>query len=83
MHGQSTLYERRPRDPGELLFNEAGELTNFISDDRFQASADGTTMKLARWSTPIRGYRTYGAIRLSSGGEGRWHDAEGDILTST
>ncbi len=35
-------------------------------------------MKLVRWSTPIRGYRTYGAMRLSSGGVGRWHDAEGE-----
>lgn len=62
----------------ELSFNEAGELTNFVSDDRFQASPDGTTMRLVRWSTPIRGYRTYGAMRLPSGGEGRWHDAEGE-----
>jgi hypothetical protein len=62
----------------ELSFNEAGELTNFVSDDRFQVSADGTAMKLVRWSTPIRGYRTNGAMRLPSGGEGRWHDAEGE-----
>jgi hypothetical protein len=63
----------------ELSFNEAGELTNFVSDDRFQASADGTTMKMVRWSTPIRGYRTYGAMRLPSGGQGRWHDAGGEF----
>jgi hypothetical protein len=62
----------------ELSFNEAGELTNFVSDDRFQSSADGATMKLVRWSTPIRGHRTFGAMRLPSGGEGRWHDAEGE-----
>ena len=35
-------------------------------------------MKLVRWSTPIRGYRTYGAMRLPSGGEGRWHEADGE-----
>jgi hypothetical protein len=34
-------------------------------------------MRLVRWSTPIRGHRTYGAMRLQSGGEGRWHDAKG------
>ena len=62
----------------ELSFNEAGELTNFVSDDRFQASADGTTMRRVRWSTPVRGYRTYGAMRLPSGGEGRWLEAEGE-----
>ena len=62
----------------ELSFNEAGELMNFVSDDRFQTSADGTTMRLVRWSTPIREHRPYGAMRLPSGGEGRWHDAEGE-----
>ena len=62
----------------EVSFNDAGELTNFVSDDRYQASADGTTMRLVRWSTPIAGYRAYGAVRLPSGGEGRWHEPEGD-----
>ncbi len=59
-----------------LSFNDGGELTDFVSDDRYQTSSDGTMRRL-RWSTPIRGRRTYGAMRLPSGGEGRWHDAEG------
>ena len=62
----------------ELSFNEAGELADFVSDDRYQASADGTTLRLVRWSTPIRGYRTSGGLRLPAGGEGRWHDADGE-----
>jgi hypothetical protein len=62
----------------ELSFNDAGELTNFVSDDRYQASADGTTMRPLRWSTPIGGYRTYGAVRLPSSGEGRWYDPDGE-----
>jgi hypothetical protein len=57
-----------------LSFNEAGALTNFVSGDRFQASPDGKTMKQLRWSTPIHGYRAYGAVRLASSGEGRWHE---------
>jgi hypothetical protein len=61
-----------------LSFNDAGALTDFVSDDRFQASPDGRTLKPLRWSTPIRGYRPYGAVRLPSGGEGRWHDTEGE-----
>jgi hypothetical protein len=81
--GRRARPERALRTPvtlirAELSFNEAGKLTNFVSDDRFQASADGTTMRRVRWSTPIRGYRTAGAMRLPSGGEGRWHDAQGD-----
>jgi hypothetical protein len=62
----------------ELSFNEAGELTNFISDDRYQASSDGMTMRQLRWSTPIGGYRPYGAVRLPSRGEGRWHEPDGE-----
>jgi hypothetical protein len=62
----------------ELVFNEAGELANFRSDDRRQASADGTTMKPVRWSTPVGAYRAFGPFRLGGGGEARWHEAAGD-----
>ena len=54
----------------ELAFNDAAELTNFRSDDRYQLSADGRSAKRVRWSTPVHGYRTYGPVRLASGGEG-------------
>jgi hypothetical protein len=60
----------------ELSFNEAGELTNFVSDDRSQASIDGKTMRPLRWSTPISGYRMHGGVRLPAGGEGRWHEPD-------
>jgi hypothetical protein len=58
----------------ELSFNEAGELTNFWSDDRYQTSRDGKTVKQVRWSTPLGRYRAFGPVRLASGGEGRWHE---------
>lgn len=58
----------------ELSFNEAGELTNFWSDDRYQTSPDGKTVKKVRWSTPLGRYRSFGPVRLASGGEGRWHE---------
>jgi hypothetical protein len=61
----------------ELTFNDAGELADFVSEDRYQASPDGK-MKQLRWSTPLHGYRTYGSVRLPSGGEGRWHDSDGE-----
>ena len=62
----------------ELSFNERGELTNFVSDDRYQTTADGTSLRRLRWSTPVGGYRSYGAVRLASGGDGRWHEREGE-----
>ena len=64
----------------ELVFNEAGELTNFRSDDRYQTSPDGKSIKKVRWSTPLASYRTFGLVRLASGGEGRWHEPSGDYV---
>jgi len=61
-----------------LSFNDAGELTDFVSDDRLRASPDGRTMTAARWSTPLWDYRSFGAVRLASRGEGRWHDEGGE-----
>jgi hypothetical protein len=60
----------------DLSFNEAGELTNFSSDDRYQTSPDGKTVKQARWSTPLGRYRAFGPVRLASGGEARWHEPD-------
>ena len=62
---------------GELTFNAAGELTNFVSDDRFQASPDGAQMTRRRWSTPISAYRAFGPAHLMAEGEGRWHTDDG------
>ena len=62
----------------ELSFNEAGELTNFRSDDRYQTSPDGKSVKRVRWSTPLGHYRSFGDVRLTSGGEARWHEPEGE-----
>jgi hypothetical protein len=62
----------------EVLFNEEGELTNFWSDDRYQDSADGKNVRKVRWSTPLRPYRSFGSVRLASGGEARWHEPGGE-----
>jgi hypothetical protein len=62
----------------ELSFNAAGELVNFSSDDRYELLPDGKTVRKARWSTPLTGYRQFGSVRLPSGGEGRWHEPQGD-----
>jgi hypothetical protein len=62
----------------ELTFNEAGELTNFWSDDRYQTSPDGRSVKKVPWSTPLARYRSFGPVRLASGGEARWHEPGGD-----
>ena len=62
----------------ELDFNDAGELTNFRSDDRHKSSSDGRSMIPARWSTPVGGYRLFGPFRLASHGEARWGESGSD-----
>jgi hypothetical protein len=61
----------------ELVFNDRGELIDFVSDDRRQSSAQGTSMRAMRWSTPMTGYRPFGGHRLASSGKGLWHDPTG------
>jgi hypothetical protein len=61
----------------ELVFNEEGDLVDFRSDDRFQTSPDGKTVRKARWSTPLAAYRSFGPVRLASGGEAWWHEPGG------
>jgi hypothetical protein len=56
-----------------LTFNDAGELVDFVSDDRLAGSADGRSFTAMRWSTPLGGYRTFGAHTVSAQGAGRWH----------
>lgn len=60
----------------ELVFNEAGELIDFRSDDRYQTSPDGKSVKRVHWSTPLGSYRSFGNVSLASGGEARWHEAD-------
>jgi Family of unknown function (DUF6544) len=62
----------------DLSFDDAGMLTNFVSDDRYQSAPDGRSMRSLRWSTPITGYRAFGSTRLLCGGEARWHEPEGE-----
>ncbi|MBL8924078.1 MAG: hypothetical protein JNJ54_34795 [Myxococcaceae bacterium] len=58
----------------ELRFDETGALVDFISDDRLAASPDGTQFTRKRWSTPVLAYGQFGAHRLLSRGEAKWHD---------
>jgi uncharacterized protein DUF6544 len=62
----------------ELSVNEAGELIDFRSDDRYETAPDGSGARRVRWSTPIGAYRAFGPVRLASRGEGRWHGPEGE-----
>jgi hypothetical protein len=56
-----------------LTFNDAFELTDFVSDDRLAGSEDGKSFTPRRWSTPLRDYASFGSHYLSGYGAGRWH----------
>ncbi|WP_136646644.1 DUF6544 family protein [Tabrizicola sp. YIM 78059] len=60
----------------ELVFNAAGELVDFISDDRGMLAKDGS-LRILRWSTPLRDYRDFGGWHVASGGDAIWHLPEG------
>jgi hypothetical protein len=62
-----------------LFFDGEGLLTNFVSDDRSRASADGRSFTRLRFSTPVRDYRQYGPVRLPRMGEARYHLPEGEF----
>lgn len=61
-----------------LSFNDAGELTNFVSGDRSAASPDGKTLTKLGWSTPVRDYGTFGSHRILAHGAGRWDAPSGE-----
>lgn len=60
-----------------LYFNDKGELINFVSDDRYY-SPTGKAYEKFKWSTPIKDYKNYSGIRISSGGEAVWSLPEGE-----
>ena len=63
-----------------LIFDADGWLTNFVSDDRAKASADGKSFTPMRFSTPVGGYRRFGALTLAAYGEARWHLPDGEFV---
>lgn len=60
-----------------LLFRDDGFLADFVSDDRLAAAPDGTHFRRWRFTTPIRDYRTFGAVTVAGFGEAKWHPPEG------
>jgi Family of unknown function (DUF6544) len=61
-----------------LQFNNKGELTNFISDNRYYSSSSGKMQK-ARWMTPVMDYKEKDGIRFPSYGEAIWAMPEGNF----
>ncbi|MBJ3762538.1 hypothetical protein ILP92_07260 [Maribius pontilimi] len=60
----------------ELIFNDADELIDFVSEDRGMLDKDGS-LRILRWTTPLGDYRDFGGWRLASEGDAIWHLPEG------
>lgn len=73
---QGTLTNGAYRVNAELVFNDKGELTDFISDDRSYLTPENI-LRRERWSTPISDYKDFAGKRLASRGEAIWHLKEG------
>jgi hypothetical protein len=61
-----------------LSFNDKGEMTDFISNDRY-LSADGKSYESYPWSTPVRDYRDYDGRKVAAYGEAVWHMPGGEF----
>ncbi len=61
-----------------LYFNDIGQLTNFVSDDRYY-SPTGKTYESVRWSTPVNSYKNINGFNLASYGEAIWNFPDGDL----
>lgn len=62
-----------------LQFDEAGDLVDFVSDDRLATSPDGKAMVQTRWSTPILERKTFDGVTVIGRAEGRWHPDAGEF----
>lgn len=60
----------------ELIFNDASELVDFVSEDRGMLGKD-CTLRILRWSTPLGNYQDFNGWRLASEGDAIWHLPEG------
>lgn len=73
---RGTFTRGAERVTAELVFDDDDELIDFVSEDRLRASADGKVFVRQRWSTPVTGYQRFGARRIGTIGEARWHAPE-------
>lgn len=53
-----------------LHFDDAGDLVDFRSDDRWML--DGHVLRRLPWSTPLSDYADFGGVRLARRGEAQW-----------
>lgn len=73
---KATFFNGSQKISAILLFNELGQLINFISDDRYAVS----DMKRYRFSTPINNYKVINNQNIPTYGEAVWHYPDGEFV---
>lgn len=77
-HAKASFTNNSISISADLLFNQQGQLTNFISDDRY-AFDENNSMKRLRWSTPLSNYREFNGYRLAGFASTIYTYPEGDL----
>jgi hypothetical protein len=65
-----------------LYFNDAGQLVNFISNDRY-AAGDDNTMQQLPWATPLKNYKNINGHQLPGFAETIYSYPAGDLVYGT
>lgn len=65
-----------------LVFNEEGQLLNFISKDRYAQMNNGSMQRLT-WSTPLKDYKEINGYRLPGYAEAVYTYPDGDFVYGT
>ena len=56
----------------ELVFDDDGDLVDFVSDDRLRGPGPDGGFTRMTWRTPVGGYRVFDGRRVAARGEARW-----------
>jgi hypothetical protein len=64
------------RVTADLVFDDEGDLVDFVSHDRARASADGSSFSEQTWNTPLTGYADVRGHHVAVRGSARWDAPE-------
>jgi hypothetical protein len=75
---RASLTDGDRRDTAKLQFDDAGDLADFTTDDRFMEVGGG--LQRVPWSTPVSEFREIDGRRRPTFGQGVWRLADGEFV---
>ena len=79
---KATLKDHGNEVSAVFYFNETGQITNFITIDRFAESEDPNSKEKyqrTKWSTPLKNYKKINGINVPTEGDAIWHYKSGEF----